>query len=94
MSKVLLTHRPTRDPEDAQPSRSELDTVAEALALTYELSQGRGFQVGIEIRRDGQAIYDESPLSNAVGRIGRLVNDGVLLKKAAEQVAKEDGHMD
>jgi hypothetical protein len=94
MGKALLTHRPTRDPEDAQPSRSELDTVAEALALTYKLGRGRGFQVGIEVRKDGQAIYDESALSNAVSRISGLVNDGMSLEMAAEQVAREDGHFD
>jgi hypothetical protein len=88
-----LTHRPTSDPKDSQPNRTELDTVAEALALAYELNRGRGFQVGIEIRKDGQAIYDESSLSNAVGRISRLVNDDESLERAAKQVAREDGYL-
>jgi hypothetical protein len=95
MSKVILTHHPTRDPRDEQPARAELDTVIAALALTYELSQSRGFQVGTEIRKDGEVIYDESTLSGAVGRIRTLVNiDGVPIDKAAKQVAEEDGYSD
>ena len=70
MSKVRLTHRPTRDPKDEQPSRNEVDTVAAAIALTYELSKSRGFKVGIEIRQNDKVLYDESTLSRAVDRIG------------------------
>ena len=92
MSKVRLTHRPTRDPKDEQPSRNEVDTVAAALALTYELSKGRGFKVGIEIRQNDKVLYDESTLSRAVDRIGTLIGiDGLALDEAAEEVAKEDG---
>lgn len=95
MSKVFLTHHSTRDPRDGQPARTEFDSVVAALALTYELSQSRGFQVGTEIRKDEQVIYDENTLSRAVSRIRTLVKiDGVVLDKAAEQVANEDGHAD
>jgi hypothetical protein len=94
MSKVSLTYRPTRNPEDEQPGRIEFDTLAIALAHLYELNRGKGYQAGVEIRKDGQPIYDETTLSNAVNRISDLVNfDKVSLDKAAEQVAKEDGHL-
>lgn len=63
MIEVRLTHRPTRDPKDAQPRRTELKTVCEALAYAYKMSQSRGFQVGTEIRKDGDVKYDQSALS-------------------------------
>ena len=94
MSKVTLTHRPTRDPRDEQPARSEFDSVPAALAHDFELSRGRGFHVGVEIGKDGQSIYDENALSKAVSRISALVNDGVKVTDAAEQIAKEDGYLD
>ncbi len=95
MTTVLLTHRPTRDPKDEQPHRTELKTVSEALAHSYKLSLSRGFQVGTEIRKDGDVKYDQSALSMASTRMSTLINDdGISVDEAAKQVAKEDGHVD
>ncbi len=62
MTKVRLTHRPTRDPKDEQPSRTELDTVTAALMQTCELSKGRGFKVGVEIRQDDRPLRPKRPI--------------------------------
>jgi hypothetical protein len=95
VSRVVLIHHPTRDPRDEKPAPAELDSVVAALTLTYELSSARDFQVGTEISKDGQVIYDESTLSSAIGRIRTLVKiDGMPLEQAAKQVAEEDGHAD
>lgn len=94
MDKVSLTYRPTRDPEDAQPGRVEMETVTHALIQLHRLNLGRGFQSGIEIRKDDEPVYDlrDGSLLKAMSRISALISDGTPLEQAAEQVAKEDGH--
>ena len=90
---VRLTHRPTRDPNDAQPHRTDLETVSEALAYTYNMSDSRGFPVGREIRIADDVKYDENDLSRATARMRTLIGDnGLSVDEAAAQVATEDGH--
>jgi hypothetical protein len=71
-----------------------MESVTDALIQLHKLNQGRGFQSGIEIRKDGDPVYDlrDGSLPNAVSRISALISDGTPLEEAAAQVAEEDGH--
>jgi hypothetical protein len=91
MTAVRLTHRPTRDPEDAQPHRTEFESIAEALAYNYRMSEGRGFPVGTEIRVGDDVKYNSNDLSAVNARI-RTLTHGISIDEAAAQVAEADGH--
>ena len=85
---------PTSEPT-VQPNYLDVDSVVEALRAIYELKQAKDYQPGIGISKDGEEIYDESALSRAIGRMEDLIyGRGMSLDKAAEKIAKDDGHLD